>query len=74
METENAINVIDNLFVLIVIMLFFFDHCSNEEKLCNCRIPKRFKCNQCLDGVYCSPNTSVLNDYAQKFRINNNSE
>ena len=53
---------------------FVFDHCSNEEKLCNCRIPKRFKCNQCLDGVYCSPNIKVLNGYAQKFRINNSEE
>ena len=50
---------------------FYFDKCSNEEKLCNCHPPKRFKCNQCLDGVYCSPHISVLKKYATSFNLNN---
>lgn len=51
---------------------FSFDRCSDEEKVCICG--KRFKCNQCLHGVYCSPDTSVLQGYATSFSLNNTDE
>ena len=53
---------------------FFFDKCSNEEKFCNCMPPKRFRCNQCLEGVYCSPNESDLKSYASPFKLNSSDE
>ena len=48
---------------------FSFNKCSEEEKICNCTTPKRFKCNQCLDGVYCTPSMYDFLDYAKNFEI-----
>ena len=48
---------------------FSFDKCSDEEKSCNCHPPKKFKCHQCLDGVYCTPQMSDFLSYANQFEI-----
>ena len=47
---------------------FFFKKCSDEVKICNCIEPKKFKCNLCLHGVYCTPKLNVVCDYTTFFR------
>jgi uncharacterized ubiquitin-like protein YukD len=48
---------------------FSFDKCSNEEKSCNCSTPKKFRCNQCLHGVYCTPRIQDFLVYAKNFEF-----
>lgn len=48
---------------------FSFDKCSNEEKSCTCNPPKKFQCNYCLHGVYCTPYMSDFLSYASPFEI-----
>ena len=43
-------------------------------KICNCIEPKKFKCNLCLYGVYCTPKLNVIYDYTTFFSVNNSEE
>lgn len=46
---------------------FSFDKCSDEEKICKCGY--KFKCNQCLPGVYCTPIIQDFMSYANNFQV-----
>ena len=53
---------------------FIFEKCSDEEKKCNCAQPKKYKCNLCLHGVYCSPKLKVINQYTSFFSVPDSEE
>ena len=53
---------------------FIFDECSDKEKICRCNSPKKYKCNQCLHGVYCTPKPYVFESYATYFSVPNSEE
>ena len=69
-EGETKCNKCDRIFSCVYCEYeFSFDKCSNEEKSCNCSTPKKFRCNQCLHGVYCTPRIRDFLQYANNFEI-----
>ena len=53
---------------------FTFKECSDKEVKCRCNPPMKYKCNQCLHGVYCSPKVDVFDSYASYFSVPNSDE